>query len=183
MARAVDTDFLQSMRFHVVVVPGTSPHAQSTINLESQADASAGFSAVTTPELSSEAVEYREGLYVYTRKFPGVPTESDITMSRGVARLDTSFFDWIKVVVEGDASNPDYRIDFDIKQYDRETSLQGTDTLNAAAGPVRVYKVKEAFCIRCKPAGDLDATASDVSIQELDCAYEQFDVVIEQAAP
>jgi len=177
MARAVDTDFLQSMRFQVEV-DAQGGGGVTTLSLKGPSGTSAGFSAVTTPELSSEAVEYREGLYVYTRKFPGVPTQADITMSRGVARRDTSFFTWIKTVVEGAGAVPakEYRIDFTIKQYDRETSLQGTDTLLESAKPVRSYVVKEAFCIRCKPAGDLDATASDVSIKELDCAYEQFSV-------
>ena len=61
----------------------------------------AGFSAVTTPEATVEAVEYKEGTMIYTRKFPGNPTQSDITLSRGVARQDSTFWDWLRVVVEG----------------------------------------------------------------------------------
>ena len=72
MARAIATDFLHSMRFQVVVNNGNN----DTTNLGTAAGSDAGFSMVTTPEVSVEAVEYKEGTMVYTRKYPGNPTMS-----------------------------------------------------------------------------------------------------------
>jgi phage tail-like protein len=145
----------------------------------------AGFSAVTTPEATVEAVEYKEGQWVYTRKYPGNPSMGDITMSRGVARGDSSFWEWMKAVIEGG----EYRADLDIKHFHRDQQLLGQaagtgniETSNVDNNPARAYQVKQAFPIRHKVAADLDATASEISIMEIDCAYENFDV-IEYSAP
>jgi phage tail-like protein len=186
MARALATDFLHSMRFQVVVNNGGEP--QTALGT----DADAGFSNVTTPEVSVEAVEYKEGTMVYTRKYPGNPTMSDVTLSRGVARLDSSFWDWLRVVVEGGVgADAEYRVDLDIKHYHRDTSLVragvgGVNNANATnldvTTPARTYHVRQAFPIRHKVAGDLDATASEISIMEIDVAYENFEVT-EHTAP
>jgi hypothetical protein len=62
MARAQSDDFLHSMRFWVNVAAG--PGGTSKPDL---LGAEAGFSAVTVPEMTVEAVEYKEGQYIYTR--------------------------------------------------------------------------------------------------------------------
>lgn len=192
MARALATDFLHSMRYHVVVVPGDAGlNDQATLNPNGRPDA--GFSAVTTPEATVEAVEYKEGTMIYTRKYPGNPTMSDITMSRGVARGDSSFWNWLRLVLEGGpagTNQAEYRADLDIKHFHRDTALVRTQPASGGEGnltdlnkdtPARVYHVKNAFPIRHKVAGDLDATASEISIMELDVAYEHFEV--EEFAP
>jgi len=140
----------------------------------------AGFSTCSTPEATTEAVEYKEGHYVYTRKYPGNPTVSDISMQRGVAKVDSSFWSWLKTVIEGG----EYRADVAINHYHRDTALPGLGAgkgnlqgIDLTAKPARQYLVKEAFPTRHKVAGDMDATASEVSIQDLDLAYEEFDVI------
>lgn len=177
MARAQATDFLSSSKFHVdaVGVGGTQ-------RLVVPGRPQAGFSACTTPEATVEAVEYKEGNTLYTKKYPGNPTMSDVTLSRGVARGDSSFWEWLRVVIEGSG---EYRADLDIKHYHRDTALvravpatgdqPNLTNLNMDV-PGRIYHVREAFPIRCKPAGDLDATASEISIQEADISYESFEV-------
>jgi phage tail-like protein len=176
MAREVATDFIHSMRFQVNTTDG------SRFGLAPPGRAEAGFTAVTTPEATVEAVEYKEGTMIYTRKYPGNPTVSDITLSRGVARLDSSFWDWVRAVIEGSG---EYRQDIDIKHFHRDTALvRDVPTTGADANltnidvetPARVYHVREAFPIRQKVAGDLDATASEISIMELDVSYEHFEV-------
>lgn len=175
------TDFLHSMRFHVTAVDSSqSPKMKPTM---STADGrpDAGFSACSTPEVTSEAVEYREGQFIYTRKFPGVPSTADITMARGVARRDSTFWDWMKEVVEGKAIPGNYRVDLTILHYHRAEVLNGAKSplLDLGAdnsSPARKYVVHEAFPIRHKVAADLDATASEVSIMEIDVAYEYFTV-------
>lgn len=147
----------------------------------------AGFSACTTPEVSTEPVEYREGTSIYGRKYPGVPSIADITLSRGVARNDSTFWDWMRQVVEGLGGSGEYRADLTIKHYHRQEALDrglpadtpppATNTIIDTANPARQYFVHEAFPIRHKVAADLDATASEISIMELDVAYEYFECV------
>src|SRR5688572_5902390 len=102
MARAEADDFIHSMRFHVKadgprqMLPRASGEAQ------------AGFSQVSTPAGSVAVAEYREGHYIYTRKQPGIPAVEDISLSRGVTRRDTEFWDWLRVVIEGSG---EYRAD------------------------------------------------------------------------
>jgi phage tail-like protein len=166
------------MRFHVDVVNADG------VNLAAvPGNPQAGFSNVTTPEATSEAVEYKEGTDVYVRKYPGSPTVSDITLSRGVARGDSSFWHWMRAVIEGTGN---YRADLDIQHYHRDNvltrpidALGNTENLtrfDPAAGAGRIYHVKEGFPTRHKVAGDLDATASEISVMELDIAYEYFEV-------
>lgn len=177
MARAMSTDFLHSMRFHVEAI---GVGGVQRLNVPGRPQA--GFSAVTTPEASVEPVEYKEGNMIYTRKQPGNPSMSDITLTRGVARGDTSFWDWARVVLEGSG---EYRADLEIKQFHRDTALvrsqpatgdQPNLTNLDINTPARIYHVREAFPTRCKPGADFDATASEISIGELDCSYESFEI-------
>jgi phage tail-like protein len=130
---------------------------------------------------------------IYTRKYPGNPSMSDITLSRGVARGDGTFWRWLRLIMEGADAGPanEYRADIDIQHFHRDSSLvraapasggQANKTDLNIDSPARTYHIKEAFAIRHKVAGDLDATASEISIMELDLSYEHFEVE-EHAAP
>lgn len=193
MARAETTDFLHSMRFHVTATGG--PAALVPDYLSPPGRPQAGFSAATTPESTVEAVEYKEGNSIFTKKFPGNPTMSDVTLSRGVARTDSVFWNWMKQVILGGGGG--YRVDLHIKHYHREGGLPGFDPASflsvdpglnigrpggPADGPAKTYHVYEAFPIRHKVAADLDGTASEISVMELDVSYEMFDIEV-HAAP
>lgn len=168
--RGTNQDFLHSMRFHVeVILPATSG---GVLNDTMLGEVGAGFSAVTTPEISVESVEYREGQYIYTRKQPGNPSVgSDCTMSRGVTATDSKFWSWIKAEIEGTG---EYRVDLRIKHYHREGLVGSPTGMDVSKVPARSYVLHECFPTRHKLAGDMDATASEISIQELDVAYEWF---------
>jgi phage tail-like protein len=170
MARPTASDFFHNMRFGV--------RTAQTTYLEG------GFSACSTPEASNEAVEYREGQQVYTQKFPGLPTMSDLTLSKGVVLQANAFYNWMFSTIEGAGT---YRDDIVIAHFHRG-ALSGfaNGGLNAANNasaisddgiPRREYTCNEAFPIRCKVASDLDATSSDVSVSELDIAYESFYII------
>lgn len=176
MARPVAEDFLHSMRFHVEIIDGSRPDAGF-------GPPEAGFSMCGVPEATVEAVEYKEGTYVYTRKQPGNTTFADISLSRGVAITDSAFWKWIKIVIEGAG---EYRQDVRIKHYHREEALPGTGndfSTNLTAIPTsvaaaRTYEIFNSFPVRHKVAGDLDATASEISIMELDLSFEYFNLII-----
>jgi len=187
MARSVNTDFLQSFRFHVtasasLVLGGLEARFLSRGNtLGDVPKAEAGFSAVNTPSGTIDAAEYREGHYVYTRKYPGIPTMDDITMSRGCALKDTAFYFWFKTCIEGDG---EYRADLTVHHFARQTTLAQSDTtlvgspegINAESAAKKLYTAYEAFPTAHKVATDLDSTASEVSIMDLTVAYERFTV-------
>jgi len=175
MARSAQEDLFHSFRFWASI-GGEKPAGVDPF------PADAGFSSITTPEYTLEAVEYREGNAVFTKKYPGLPTTADLTFSRGVVKNDTGFFDWL---ISTMASGNNYRADVTIWHFHR-AGLPGwqkgdtvpTDTSSdALASPKRQYKVSEAFPIRVKPAGDLDASTADVSVAEADVAYEYFNIL------
>lgn len=148
-------DMLQSFRFHVM--EGVS---------EPFLESAAGFNSVTTPEVSVEVAEYREGNRKYTIKQPGVPTVESATLSRGVAKSDRKFADWLLEKVLG---GQPYRTNLDINAYDQIDD--GTLETSAAT---RSITCKEAFPSRVKLMGDFDATSSDINLQEIECACEEI---------
>lgn len=184
MARAQSSDFLQSMRFHMVVVAmGGGGAPIGTLNLNaSGGQPHSGFANVTTPDVSAEATEYREGTYVYARKFPGnASMGGEINCRRGVTYTDTSMWDWMRVVIEGSG---EYRADLQIKQYGRDKALTrpfpATGTTNLTqidvGRPAKTYHIYEAFPSHIKPAEDFDATSSEVSISDMDFTYEHYEI-------
>jgi phage tail-like protein len=183
MARAKISDFLHSFRFHVVIT-GFGAGIEKQLLRSGPDRASAGFNAVSTPEASHDAVEYREGTFIYTQKFPGIPSISDVTLSRGVAHKDGTFWTWMKDVIEG---NAEYRANLSIFHLHRDSRPASSTPASTEFSPPEAappggfihYKCEQALPIRHKVSSDLDATASEVSIQELDLAIESFDVVDE----
>lgn len=177
MARASKTDFLQNFRFHVVVAGGVEGLAD-TVN--STHVVGAGFQSVTLPELTVEGTEYREGTYKYAKKFPGVPTVSDVTLIRGVTAQHTLFFRWAMAAVSG----AEYRADIAISQYHRHNVTGNTGAGEASTLPTaaaRTYTCHECTPIRVKPGADLDATSGEVAMQELDFSLEWFEVATTDA--
>lgn len=181
MARAISDDFLMNMRFFVSVT-GPAALENPTLTRISQGTNSsptAGFSACSIPEGTVGVAEYREGQYVYTRKQPAVPSMNDVTLSRGVAKIDSSFYKWWQLCAEGDESGSDYRGDVVIKHYHRSASLNRANEAAfdpASAAATKEYTLHEAWTPRHKPSTDLDATAGEVSVMELDIAYEWFEM-------
>lgn len=163
MARTESSDVLHNFRFHVSTENGQAKYVDSELG-------EAGFQSVTLPELSVETVEYREGIHTYTRKFPGIPTVSAMTMMRGVTKRDTSFFDWVKTAIEGG----EYRTNLTVFHWHRD-GKQAIDKV-ADVDKARKYNCYECLPSRVKPAGDLDSTASDVSLAEVDVEVEFFSI-------
>lgn len=180
MARAAATDPLHSFRFHVrsdAGVAGLGDPLQPDVGFEGGGvignQPEAGFQAVTTPEGTVEMAEYREGVKTYTEKYPGIPTMNDLTFSRGVARADTKFVEWVLAAIEG----AEYRADLTIFHATREgRSFPFDADADFTEGNSKRYSIKEAVPMRVKPAADMDASTSDVSLAEIDVSYESFSV-------
>jgi len=171
MARAAVDDLMQGFRFHVVATKQDTTNPLE-FNRPGEFDGAgqAGFQSVTIPELSVEATEYREGTFQWTQKYPGPPTVSDCTLMRGVAKADTTFYDWVRDSVDGE----EYRCDVTIYHYQR--TEMGSATQAEASDTFRRIECKNCFGIRAKPAGDFDSMSGEVSLAEVDFAVESFDV-------
>lgn len=160
MARPIDTDLYHNFRFHVV---GTDGHL----------DPEAGFRSASVPDLSVDMVEYREGVYKYSRKYPGIAKVGDCSLSKGVVRKDSDFLLWIFKCINGGEK---YRSDLTINEY----HIADEWGINGHAS--KVIELKEAFPTSVKPTGDKDATSSEVAIQEITLAVEEIEVRLVPAA-
>lgn len=188
--RAVATDVLSVFRFQVDAIGTFGARFLDTGNPQ------AGFVSVTVPEISVETIEYREGHHTYTKRLPGIPTMEPITLRRGVVRRDSAFWNWMKTVIEGSGS---FRATVEIKHYSRArpgdlqaaavsagsgnplgdkllSSFPRSGLISPDTVPARIYRVVEAFPVRCKLASDLEASDGSVSIAELDLAYEYIEM-------
>jgi len=176
MARAMATDPLHAFRYHVraSAVPGIAddplqPAAGYGVGLEAEA----GFQAATSPELTIETSEYREGIKTYTQKYSGIPSTNTLTLSRGVARYDTAFYVWAIAAAEG----REYRTDLVYYHAMRQGRSYPFDAANDfTMQNSKVYICREAIPARVKLAGDLDASTSDVSLAEVDVDYERPEI-------
>ena len=173
MARPMATDFYHSMRFFVTAM---------TAGTADVLGKGAGFVSCTTPDVTLAAVAYREGHYLYTRKYPGIPEMADVEMARGVSKKDTTFWYWLKSAIHG----PDeYRADLTIHHY-HKSDFAGLPvsggTLSALVDPASVpgtrqYILHEALPSHHKVAGDLDANTAEVSIMNIGVSYEFFEQI------
>jgi phage tail-like protein len=157
MARSVETDPYHDFRFHLVDPAGG--------NL----DTVAGFTTVTMPEVTVEEAPYREGTFIWTQKYPGVPSVSDITLNKGIFKRDSDFFNWVLKVVNG---GQEYRTELVLQQF------HITDEFGINGTPSRVTRLREVWGKQAKPTSDMDATSSNVSLQNLVISVEEIEVEI-----
>lgn len=169
MARPVATDFYQNFRFHIIALDEAGKEELiKNINIVPGVP-DAGFATSTIPELSIGIAEYRDGITTYTKKQPGIPSFTEITLTRGLMKRDTGLFKWAIKSLTGD----EYRIDLAILQFHRTDATQPSDKRN----PSRRIIVRNAFPSRFRPGSDLDATSEDVTVQELDIAFESYYII------
>jgi len=176
MTRAANNDFLQGFRYHVVAATAgdasIDPLQQGVDRDDHQGGGQAGFQSVTAPELTVEAVEYREGTFKWTEKYPGPPTVSDCTLIRGVTKSDTAFFDWVKGSIEGQ----EYRAEVTIYHYQRTEMSKANGGVDSTGDDFRTIVCHNCVPTRAKPGGDLDSMSGEVSMAEVDFAMESFDI-------
>lgn len=156
MARSASTDPYLNYRFHVIDPAGG--------NL----DPVAGFTTVTTPDISIDPAEYREGVFRWTQKYPGIPTVGELQLMKGTFRRGSDFFDWVLKVINGGVA--EYRTDIMVLEF------HITDEFGINGSPSRLLRTRECWPSQCKPMADKDATGSEVGIQEMTIAVEEMEV-------
>ena len=159
MARLNVSDFLQNFRFFAVEQQPPADRAQRFLQV------AAAFSSISTPETTTDIVEYRDGMSVLTKKQPTWPTFTPVSFLRGVVRGDSEFFNWMDAAVGG----VPYRADLQIQHFHRVGWF-----INQ---PARKYVLLEVMPERVKVATDLDALSGDISLAELDVSFEGLDLI------
>lgn len=153
MAKAMGVDKLQSYRFVVSLIG---------IGNTEYLGVEAAFNTCVVPEATLEQVEYNEGNNLNRIKQPGLPTYGDLTLTRGVTIKDSKFYEWLTQTAVGG----EYRADVMIEHKDRAGETQ------------RTYIAYDAFPTRVKLAMDMDAASSEISVQEIDLAYERIGLIV-----
>jgi len=163
MARSQETDKFHACKFHMKVV--TSGVAGAS-NIGNQG----GFTTLSLPEVTVEETEYKEGIYLYKRKYPGNPSFANISCADGVAKGNTDFYKWIRTCYLG----AEYRVDLQIRHFHRTEAGAANNYIGIQ--PKRVINVFEAFASRVKPGADFDSNGTDISLEEMDITYEHYEL-------
>jgi phage tail-like protein len=116
-----------------------------------------GFTEVTGLEVSTDVIEYRDGVSPdYSKiKMPGMQKYGNITLKRGTFQADNEYFNWWNTV----ALNT-------IERRDITISL-----LNETHEPVVVWKIKNAWPVKVQST-DLKADGNEVAIETIELAHE-----------
>lgn len=182
MSRSQASDPLSGFRFHVKLADSSA--YTGSINTGPGIDGGeAGFTQATNGEVSIEAVDYREGLDIWTKKYPGIPQTNPVTLTRGVMLLDSDLYDWALAVIEG----REYRADVNLFCLPRNAwKRTQSDPLGGRANIGGLpegwedrslkFLYHEAICTRFKP-GDMDATSTAIMTVELEFNFEYLDII------
>ena len=116
-----------------------------------------GFTEVTGLEVTTDVIEYRDGLSpeYHKVKMPGMQKYTNITLKRGKFRSNNEFYDWWNT----------HQLN-KVERRDLTISL-----LNEAHEPVFVWKIKNAWPIKVN-ATDLKADGNEVAIETMELVHE-----------
>lgn len=151
-SRSIVTDPYQTHRFQIFDSEGFLSVTTPT----------GGFNLVSIPELNIDMGEYREGFWVYARKFPIRPHFTQLSLHKGIFQNDSRLYQLARAAAEGQR----YRTDIRILQFHR-SDVSGTINY-ATAIPSREIRAYNCVCVRYRPSTDFDSLSSDVAVEEMD---------------
>jgi phage tail-like protein len=118
----------------------------------------AHFSEVTGFDISTDAIDYREGHESpHVRKLPGLNKFGNVTLKRGITD-SMNLYKWYKDVVAGKIERQDVTI----------------VVLDEIGGDKARFEIREAWPIKYDPM-DLNAKGNDVSIETMELVNEGID--------
>lgn len=177
MARPRLLDVLQAFPFWLFDVSGAEGNILSSVF-----DPSLGFSAVSAPEFSVKTKDIQPGNWEYPRNVVQSAGVGPITLSRGTRFYDSDFYNWITAAIRGD--QPVRRnlvlvhfMGFRAQAQASGANLSFPDTAfiqMSLRTPGRAWVLYDCIPTRYKAGSDFDASASEVSIQELDIQPEHI---------
>ena len=177
MARSSSRDPLEKFRFLVewsFGIPGTSGD-------EATPSPRAGFRDIQSPKRNTSEIMYREGndpdIYM---KSPGLSTFEDVTLSRGLVKLDSDenneLYKWMSAVHKPIAGHPgvdgEREPNAAAGSYRKDVTITMLDRTGTAA---RKWKLYNAWPKAFVAGSDLDAGEDgDKSIEQLTLGFEDF---------
>lgn len=181
MAREQINDFLQVGRFHVVDVSFTIPPILVPVY---------GFARCSLPSLKLDIREIHEGNYEYPRKMIKGASVDNIVLEQGVSLFNSDFWDWTRKAVVG-RKPPKNLLIVQFTRMNTGNVLAGLN-FNVAFPPPVGNQVVGAFEAQkkvpgrawllsgCRPASykpgsDFDGLSQEVSIAQLEIAFEEFE--------
>lgn len=172
------SDYLMNFRFHLMDVSFDIPPVLS---------AGFGFRYCSTPEITTEMKEVKDGAYEYKRSVPLSASVSDVELQQGVQFFNSDFYDWIVATIRGKQQMRRnlLLIHFSTVSLLGDTTSGSplTSSLNAFVPfndlfgyyPARAWLMKDCLPVRYKPGSDFDALGGEVSIAELTVRPYQVD--------
>lgn len=116
-----------------------------------------GFTEVSGLNIEVQPIEYREGNsneYNVT-KMPGMPKFGNITLKRGMIKMDNEFHLWLSTIKKEKVE----RRDVVVKLLDEEHQ------------PVKVWNIKSAWPCKVEGPG-LKSTGNEVAIESIELCHE-----------
>lgn len=183
MARQRLLDKMQVFSFWLFDVSGASGNILFSIF-----DPALGFSSCSSPEIIVEPKIVQPGNWEYKRKIVKTADITPISMARGTRFFDSDFYNWITNAIRG--RQPVRRdivlvhfMGFSVQR--QVAALAGAVGIGPEIGitslaertPGRAWLLHGCLPTRYKAGSDFDATASDVSIAELEISPEHVDEI------
>jgi len=168
MARSVNSDPLLSHNFALLDVPvaGVFPTAfpvkavQSAINNGSYV----GFQSISIPEMTVDMKDIREGNWPFTHHVPqGYVAGGECTIRFAVFNTNLDMWLWFQQVVWGRVAP--------------RRSLIVVQTRNQKRIPQRMLWLRDCIPSTWRPATDLDASGSEVVMEELTLSVERVEIL------
>ena len=183
MARLRLIDQMQVFQFWLFDVSGAAGNILFSIF-----DPTLGFSSCSSPEIMVETKVIQPGNWEYKRKVVKTADVSPISLTRGTKFFDSDFYNWITNAIRG--RQPIRRdiilihfMPFSVpRQVAALAGAFGTGpelgiTSLAERTPGRAWLLHGCIPTRYKAGSDFDASASDVSIAELEISPEHIDEI------
>jgi phage tail-like protein len=162
MARAQNTDFLQSFSFSLRDVTGTGDFGLEGDPFDFNGGESngVGFTSVSGLVVQAETFQISEGTFPFARTFVRRASVSSVTLRRGMAGRDSDFYNWFHSSLYG---YPDTRKNLLL-------------TMNRRDGePAKAWLLHDCIPVRVTCAPDLDATNQEIAIAELEIQPTYFE--------
>ncbi len=126
--------------------------------------ASGAFTEVAGLNLEHQVVEYRDGLspIFSTIKMPGMNTNGEITLKRGIFRKNNEFYDWWNTISMNEAERRDITVS--LLDENHEATM--------------VWKLSNAWPSKIEGAS-LNATGNEVAIETITLVHEGLSIANE----
>lgn len=121
-------------------------------------DESIAFSEVSGLEIGRDPITYKDGLGF--KHMPGMPTDINITLKKGIVRAGSQFYDWIHSISLNEIDKKDITISL---------------TNESADTPVITWVVSNAFPSKLT-APSFDATSNEVAVETLELRADDITI-------